>query len=58
MSILVQGLKDLSQVMRRSNYSAPIPPGQRRGQRKYACDKKGRGTRKKGDFGDYIGRGK
>ena len=26
--------------------------------RKYVCDKKGRGTRKKGDFGDYIGRGK
>ena len=34
--------------------NAPRP----RGQRKYACDKKGRGTRKKGDFGDYIGRGK
>ena len=34
------------------------PPGQLRGQRKYACDKKGRGTRKKDDFGDYIGRGK
>ena len=46
-------------IMRRPNCSAPIPPpGQPRGQRKYACDKKGRGTRKKGDFGDYIGRGK
>ena len=45
-------------LMRRSNCSAPIPPGQPRGQRKYVCDKKGRGTRKKGDFGDYIGRGK
>ena len=45
-------------IMRRSNCSAPIPPRQPRGQRKYACDKKGRGTRKKGDFGDYIGRGK
>ena len=46
-------------LMRRSNCSAPIPPrGQPRGQRQYACDKKGRGTRKKGDFGDYIGRGK
>ena len=32
------------------------PPGQPRGQRKYECDKKGRGTQKKGDFGDYIGR--
>ena len=36
----------------------PPPTGQPRGQRKYACDKKGRGTRKKGDFGDYVGRGK
>ena len=36
----------------------PSPPGQPRGQRKYLCDKKGRGTRKKGDFGDYIGLGK
>ena len=34
------------------------PVGQPRGQRKYACDKKGRGTRGKGDFGDYIERGK
>ena len=34
------------------------PPGQPRGQRKYACDKKGRGTRKIGDLGDYIRRGK
>ena len=56
-------LKTLNQmqvksVMRRSNCSDPIPPGQPRGQRKYACDKKGRGTRKKGDFGNYIGRGK
>ena len=46
-------------IMRLSNCSAPIPPlGQPRGQRKYVCDQKGRGTRKKGDFGDYIGRGK
>ena len=30
-----------SLFMRRSNCSAPIPPGQPRGQRKYACDKKG-----------------
>ena len=36
----------------------PPPPGQPWGQKKYACDKKGRGTRKMGDFGDYIGRGK
>ena len=28
-------------IMRRSNCSAPITPGQPRGQRKYACDKKG-----------------
>jgi len=34
------------------------PPGQPRGQRKNVCDEKGRGTRKKGDFSDYIGRGK
>ena len=44
------------------NFSAllppPPPPGQPRGQRKFLCDKKGRDTRKKGDFGDYIGRGK
>ena len=45
-------------IMRRSNCSAPIPHGQPWGQRKNVCDKKGRGTRKKGDFGDYIGRGK
>ena len=25
---------------------------------KNVCDQKGRGTRKKGDFSDYIGRGK
>ena len=31
-------------LMRRSNCSAPIPPGQPRGQRKNVCDKKGRGT--------------
>ena len=43
--------------MRRSYCSAPIPPaGQPRGQRKYECDKKGWDTRKKGYFGDYIGR--
>ena len=42
-------------LMRRSNCSAP---GQPRGQKKNVCDKKGRGTRKKGEFGDYIGRGK
>ena len=47
-----------TRVMRRSNCSASNPPGQPRGQRKYACEKKGRGTRKKGDFGDYAGRGK
>ena len=51
----VKGPFNYVSIMRRSNYSAPIPPGQPRGQRKYACDKKGRGTRKKGD---YIGRGK
>ena len=48
-------------IMRRLNCSAPIPPlppGQPLDQRKYACDKKGRNTRKKGDFCDYIGRGK
>ena len=41
--------------------NAPVklfcPPGLR-GQRKYVCDKKGRDTRKNGDFGDYIGWGK
>ena len=46
-------------LMRRPNCSAPIPPsGQPRGQRKNVCDKKGRGTRKKGEISDYIGRGK
>ena len=55
----IQSYSIYSSIMRRSNCSAPIPPpGQPRGQRKYACDKKGRGTRKKGDFVDYIGRGK
>ena len=34
------------------------PPGQPRGKRKYACDKKGRGTRKKRDYSVYIGQGK
>ena len=34
------------------------PPGQHRGQRKNVCEKKGRGTRKKGEISDYIGRGK
>ena len=38
-------------VMRRSNFFAPIP----RGQRKKVCDKKGRGTRKKGQISDYMG---
>ena len=33
-------------VMRSSNCSAPIPPGQPRGQKKNMCDNKGRGTRK------------
>ena len=37
---------------------SPHPPEQPRGQRKYVCDKEGRGTRKKGDYGDYIGQGK
>ena len=44
--------------MRRSNCSAPIPPGQPRRQRKNVCNKKGRGTWKKGEISDYIGRGK
>ena len=45
--------------MRQSNCSAPIPlPGAARGQSKNVCDKKGRGTREKADFSDYIGRGK
>ena len=48
----------LIRIMRQSNCSAPIPPGQPRDQRKNACDEKGRGTRKKGEFSDYIGRGK
>ena len=45
-------------------YNAPVklfcphPPGQPRGQKKHVCDKKGRGTRKKGEFGDYIVWGK
>ena len=60
---LLQGLSvscglQCMEIMRRSNCSAPIPPGHPWGQRKYACDKKGWGTRKKGDFGDYIGQGK
>ena len=46
-------------LMRHTNCSAPIPPpGKPRGQRKNACDRKGRGTRKKGEISDYIGRGK
>ena len=36
--------------------SPPPTPRQPRGQRKYACDKKGRGNRKKADFGEYVGR--
>ena len=32
-------------------------PGQPQDQRKNACDKKGRGTRKKGEISDHIGRG-
>ena len=36
----------------------PSPPGQRRGQTKNEFDKKGLGTRKKGDFCDYTGREK
>ena len=35
-----------------------FPPGQPRGQRKNVCDKKGRGTLKKGEISDYIGRDK
>ena len=40
----------------RQNFNAPVkffcrhPPWQPRGQRKYACDKKGRGTKKNGWF--------
>ena len=39
-----------------SNCSAPIPPlpVQPRDQKKNGCDEKGRGTRKKGEFSDYI----
>ena len=44
--------------MRRSNCSAPIPPGAARDQRKNVCDKKGRGTGKKSDWSVYIGWGK
>ena len=50
-----------SAVMCPSNCSAPIPPPlpvQPRDQKKNGCDEKGRGTRKKGEFSDYIGRGK
>ena len=36
-------------LMRRSNCSDPTTPGLPRGQRKHACDKKWRGTRKKRD---------
>ena len=36
----------------------PPPPGQPQGQRKYACDEKGRGTGKKSDSSVNIGRGK
>ena len=35
----------------------PLPPGQARGQKRNVFDKKGRGTRKEGDFSDYIGWG-
>ena len=41
-------------LMRRSNCQI----GQPRGQRKNVCDNEGQGTRKKGDFCEYIGRGK
>ena len=44
--------------MRRSNCSAPSPPGQPRGQRKNVGDKNGRGFWKKVDFSDYLGRDK
>ena len=43
--------------MRRSNFLPP-PQGQPRGQWKNMCHEKGWGTRKKGDFSDYIVQGK
>ena len=38
--------------------SSPTPLLQPQGQRKNVCDKKGLGTRKKGEISDYIGRSK
>ena len=46
-------------AIRRSNLSAPIPPhGSPRVRENMRVIKKGGALEKKGDFGDYIGRGK
>ena len=43
-------------IMRRLNYSAPIPSGQPRGQRKNVCDKKGGAM--KNEVKNGLGNGK
>ena len=44
---LVSREQNLTETYAPVKLFCPIPPEQPRGQRKYACDKKGRGTKKR-----------
>ena len=58
MQFCIKNVPSISDLCAGQIVLPPSPHGQPRGQKKNVCDKKGQGTRKKGEISDYLGRGK